>query len=178
MSQVPVIKSLEMNGRASALYREQAELGTATLHPIPVHGRIHNREVAAPGEPAFPVLFHGPGTRIAIKVKGRILFIDAAEIRAIQAEGNYVSLHHESGSYLLRESISVIAGKLKPFGFVRIHRSLLINASGVEEIQPCSTGEYVVRLKGGRRCTVTRTYKKNLKSLADVWIGADPFLAE
>jgi hypothetical protein len=32
---------------------------------------------------------------------------------AVQAEGNYVSLQRESDSYLLRESITLVAEKLK-----------------------------------------------------------------
>jgi two-component system, LytTR family, response regulator len=116
--------------------------------------------------------------RIAIKAKGRILFINPDDVVAVQAEGNYVLLMRGSGSYLLRESISVLAEKLKPYGFIRIHRSVLVNASHVEEIRPCVTGEYDLRLRGGREYTVTRTYKKNLKSLADFWIGRDKALAE
>ncbi len=116
--------------------------------------------------------------RIAIKAKGRILFLDPANIVAVQAEGNYVLLQHESGSYLLRESISTMAEKLKPYGFIRIHRSVLVNSSFVEEIEPCLTGEYGLRIRGGKQFTVTRTYKKNLKSLAEFWIGTETFLAE
>ena len=117
-------------------------------------------------------------TRIAIKTNGRILLIDPDDVVAIQAEGNYVLLQRASGSYLLRVSISEMAEKLKAYGFVRIHRSVLVNSSFVLEIQPCSTGEYVLRVKGGKEYTVTRTYKKNLKSLADFWIGTETFLAE
>jgi DNA-binding LytR/AlgR family response regulator len=116
--------------------------------------------------------------RIAIKAKGRILFISPGDVVAVQAEGNYVLLQRESGSYLLRESISELAEKLRPFGFVRIHRSVLVNASFVEEVRPYSTGEYGLRVKGGREYTVTRTYKKNLKSLAESWIGGGAFLAD
>jgi two-component system, LytTR family, response regulator len=116
--------------------------------------------------------------RIAIKAKGRILFINPGDVVAVQAEGNYVLLQRESGSYLLRESISELAEKLKPFGFIRIHRSVLVNTSFVEEIKPYSTGEYILRIKGGKEFTVTRTYKKNLKSLAEFWIGGGTFLAD
>ena len=116
--------------------------------------------------------------RIAIKAKGRIVFISPSDLLAVQAEGNYVLLQRESGSYLLRGSISEVAEKLKPYGFVRIHRSVLVNASFVEEIKPYPTGEYGLRLKGGKEYTVTRTYKKNLKSLAEFWIGGGAFLAE
>ena len=95
---------------------------------------------------------------------------------AVQAEGNYVLLQHTAGSYLLRESISVMEEKLKPYGFIRIHRSVLVNAAFVEEIQPWVTGEYALRVKGGKEYTVTRTYKKNLKGIAASWIGADSFI--
>jgi two-component system LytT family response regulator len=117
-------------------------------------------------------------SRIAIKAKGRILFINPGDVVAVQAEGNYVLLQRETGSYLLRESISVVAEKLKPYGFIRIHRSVLVNTSFVEEVKPYVTGEYGLRVKGGREYTVTRTYKKNLKSLTEFWIGGGAFLAE
>ena len=54
----------------------------------------------------------------------------------------------------------------------------LVNPSFVEEIRPYSTGEYGLRVKGGKEYTVTRTYKKNLKSLAEFWIGGGTFLAQ
>ena len=116
--------------------------------------------------------------RIAIKAKGRILFIDAADIIAVEAKGNYVLLLHTSSSHMLRESISTMEEKLSLHGFVRIHRSVLVNAAMVEEIHPMSTGEYVLRVRGGREFTVTRTYKKNLQLLAQLWIGMEGFAAE
>src|ERR1051326_6012221 len=70
--------------------------------------------------------------RIAVKAKGNILFLDLAEIVAVQAEGNYVSLRHRPNPYLLRESLSSMAEKLKPYGFIRIHRSVVVNVSAVE----------------------------------------------
>lgn len=109
--------------------------------------------------------------RIAFKTNGRILFLDLAEIVAVQAEGNYVSLRHRPNPYLLRESLSSMAEKLKPYGFIRIHRSVVVNISAVEEIQPLPTGEYRLCVKGGQQYVVTRTYKDNLRDLAQLWIG-------
>jgi len=116
--------------------------------------------------------------RIAIKAKGTILFIHAADLIAVQAKGNYVLLLHTSGSFMLRESISTIENKLNLHGFVRIHRSVLVNAALVEEIHPCPTGDYGLRVQGGREFTVTRTYKKNLQLLAQLWIGMEGFTTE
>jgi len=108
--------------------------------------------------------------RIAIKSKGRIVFINPGDVMAVEAEGNYVLLQQRSGSHMLRESISTVAEKLKAYGFVRIHRSILVNSAHVEEIEPCLTGEYALRIRGGKEYTVTRTYKKSLRSLAEFWI--------
>jgi LytTr DNA-binding domain len=44
-----------------------------------------------------------------------------------------------------------MAEKLKPYGFIRIHRSVVVNISAVEEIQPLPTGECRLRVKGGRK---------------------------
>ncbi len=115
-------------------------------------------------------------SKLGIRSNGRILFIDPQDVAVVQAEGNYVLLERENGSDLLRESISTVAEKLKPCGFVRIHRSLLVNSSFVHEIRPCATGEYILRLRNGKEYTVTRTFKKNLKALARLWIGTGTFL--
>jgi two-component system LytT family response regulator len=116
--------------------------------------------------------------KVAIKSKGRILFIDPAEISTVEAEGNCVLLQHRSGPYFLRETISVVSEKLAPYGFVRIHRSTLVNPAFVEEIHPWSIGGYILRIRGGKECTVTRSYKKNIKCLARSWIGMDGFPPE
>lgn len=115
---------------------------------------------------------------MAIKDKGRILFINPGDVVAVQAEGNYVSLQRESDSYLLRESISRVAEKLKPYGFIRIHRSALVNTTFVVEIKPYSTGKCGLRVKGGKEYAVTSAYKKNLKPLTEFRIGNGAFLAE
>jgi DNA-binding LytR/AlgR family response regulator len=113
--------------------------------------------------------------RIAFKAKDNILLLDLADIQAVQAEGNYVLLRHRHrpNSYLVRETLSSMAEKLRPYGFIRIHRSVIVNSSAVEEIRPLPTGEYRLREKGGREYLVTRTYKHNLRDLAQLWIGAE-----
>lgn len=121
--------------------------------------------------PQLQALTEQQFSKVGIKSNGRILFIDPRDVIVVRAEGNYVLLQRENGSDLLREPISMVAEKLKPYGFVRIHRSILVNAACVLEVRPCATGEYALRLRDGKEYTVTRTYKSNLKSLARFWIG-------
>jgi two-component system LytT family response regulator len=113
--------------------------------------------------------------KLAIKTKGRILLIDTAEVVSVRADGNYVLLERKNGSDILRESISAVAEKLKPFGFVRIHRSVLVNSAFVEELVPMFSGDYTLKIKGGREYMVSRSYKKNLAHMAELWIGAEAF---
>jgi two-component system LytT family response regulator len=111
--------------------------------------------------------------RIAFKAKGSILLLDLADIVAVQAEGNYVSLQHRPNPYLVHESLSSMAEKLKPYGFIRIHRSVVVNISAVEVIQPLPTGEYRLCVKGGKEYFVTRKHKHNLRDLAQLWVGSE-----
>jgi two-component system, LytTR family, response regulator len=119
-----------------------------------------------------------PTARIAIKVKSRVVFLDPADLITAEASGNYVLLHERSGSHLLRESISELAGKLQPYGFVRIHRSVLVNSAFVDAVEHSATGDSILRMKSGKEYNVTRTFKDNLKELAHFWIGPDAFRSE
>jgi len=115
-------------------------------------------------------------TRIALKDKGRVVFVDVSEITSVEANGNYVLLQGKTGSYVLRETMADIAEKLAPEGFIRIHRSVLINGSQVDSIQPGAGSEYILRTKSGKEYHVTRTYRGNLKGLAQLWISDEAFL--
>jgi DNA-binding LytR/AlgR family response regulator len=117
-------------------------------------------------------------SRIAIKARGRILFVDPTEIVSVQAKGNYVLVRRNGGTELLRESMATVAEKLRSYGFVRIHRSIIINTLFVEEIVNLSSGDNIVRVKGGLEFPVSRTYKGNLRSLTPLWIGTSGFRAE
>lgn len=151
---VRIKKALDVAFRGTA---EDRSAGLAETLPLP--GRFPQQQC----------------TKIAIKANGKIVFINPNDVIAVKAEGNYVSLQRTSDSYSLRESISVMAEILKPYGFIRIHRSVLVNSSFVEQIKSRPAGAYGLLAKGGKEYTVSRTYKNNLKSLATAWIGTDIF---
>jgi DNA-binding LytR/AlgR family response regulator len=159
---------------ASARGADHARAANPPRNPLTIAFRqaapAGNAAEAVPQVPLNPI-------RIAVKCGGKILFLNPAEIYAAHAQGNYVLLQQGRGSHLLREQISVVAEKLAAFGFIRIHRSVLVNAAHVETIEPLFTGEYLLRMRGGREYNVTRTFKKNLQLLAESWIGTDSFVA-
>jgi DNA-binding LytR/AlgR family response regulator len=115
----------------------------------------------------------GEIARIAIKAKGRILFVSPFDVIVAKAEGNYVALVHKSGAYLVRETMATTEQKLAPFGFVRIHRSILVNTTLVRDLRRDNTGTYVLRTIDGSDHPVGRAYKRNLKMIARSWLGVE-----
>ena len=109
--------------------------------------------------------------RIAIKANGRVLFVDPVDVVVAKAEGNYVALVHKSGCYLVRETMATAEEKLTPLGFVRIHRSILVNTTLVRDLRRDDTGTYVLRTADGGEHPVGRAYKGNLKVIARSWLG-------
>ena len=112
--------------------------------------------------------------RIAVKAKGRILFVDPIGVVVVKAQGNYVALVHKSGSYLVRETMAAAEEKLTPLGFVRIHRAILVNTNLVKDLRRDNTGTYVLRTTDGSEHPVGRAYKGNLKVIARSWLGVEP----
>ena len=115
----------------------------------------------------------GEVARIAIKAKGRVLFVDPIDVVAAKAQGNYVALVHKSGCYLVRETMATAEQKLAPLGFVRIHRSILVNTMLVKDLRRDKTGTYVLRTTDGSEHPVSRAYKGNLKAIAKSWLGVE-----
>ena len=115
----------------------------------------------------------GAIARIAIKAKGRVLFVNPLDVTVANAEGNYVALVHKSGTYLVRETMATTEQKLAPFGFVRIHRSILVNTTLVKDLRRDNTGTYVLRTIDGSDHPVGRAYKRNLKMIARSWLGVE-----
>lgn len=105
-----------------------------------------------------------PRDRLVIRSGGRVLFLRAADIDWIEAAGNYVRLHLAEKSYLFRETMTNMQARLEGHGFVRIHRSHLVNADRIRELQPWVNGEYAVLLHDGTRLTLSRGYRERLQS--------------
>ena len=108
--------------------------------------------------------------RLVVKSGGRLFFLRADEIDWVEAAGNYVRLHVGSTSYLLRETMNAIEGRLDPEKFFRIHRCRIVNMERIQELQPWLNGEYAVLLRTGTRLTLSRGYREKLQERLKVGV--------
>jgi two-component system LytT family response regulator len=105
--------------------------------------------------------------RVMVKKGGRVFFFKTAEIEWIEAYGNYVRLHFEKATYLLRETITNLETRLDPKKFARVHRSGLVNLERIREMQPVYGGRAKLGLASGANLTVSRRYYQKLSKLFD-----------
>jgi two-component system, LytTR family, response regulator len=103
--------------------------------------------------------------RIPVKAHGRVMIVNVAEIDWVESDGDYVSVHVGAKSWLLRETIAAAEARLALSGFVRIHRSTLVNISRVRELLPLSKGEFTVVLLDGTELKLSRNYRFALERL-------------
>ncbi len=103
--------------------------------------------------------------RIVVKSSGRVFFVKVDDIDWIEAEGNYVRLHMGAQSHLLRETMKGMESVLDAGQFIRIHRSTIVNADRIRELQPLFHGEYAVILRDGTRLVASRGPDNRLKKL-------------
>jgi two-component system LytT family response regulator len=101
--------------------------------------------------------------QLVFRDNGRLIFVDLDDIDWIGASANYVRLNAGAESYLVRESIGRLSGRLDPERFVRIHRSVIVNVRRIKELQSCNAGEYIAILKNGKKLPCSRGFRGELE---------------
>src|SRR5262245_52736288 len=103
--------------------------------------------------------------RIPIPQKGRFLFFNVRDLDWIEAEGNYLRLHGNGTSYLMRGNMTEMERKLDPAKFMSIHRSTIVNLQRIREVQPWFRGHHRVVMNSGQELKLSRYQKDKLRRL-------------
>lgn len=128
---------------------------------------------APTGEPA-PQPFPAParselprpeGTlRIPHEREGRTFFLDPATISVVRAEGHYTLIQRGTETLFCPWSISEAEERLAPAGFLRVHRSYLLNPARVTRFERLKdSGECSVEGADTLRIPVSRTRLATLR---------------
>ena len=88
--------------------------------------------------------------------------LDPKSIDYIEADGNYVTLRAGKVEYLSRDSIKRLSVQLAGLGFVRIARSLLVNAAAVLYAELAGHGTFALTLSSGLCLHSSAAYRDSI----------------
>jgi two-component system LytT family response regulator len=105
-------------------------------------------------------------TRVVVRDRGRVTFLDEDEIDWIESADYYVELHVGTHTYLHRESMAALEARLDSRRFVRIHRKAIVNIRCLREVRRDSGGGLVAVLTSGVCLPVARSHQAQVRRLA------------
>ncbi|WP_123388698.1 LytR/AlgR family response regulator transcription factor [Nocardioides aurantiacus] len=112
---------------------------------------------------AEPVAADPAEEQVAVERGGVTRFVAVSRIRHVEAEGDYARLHVDGESHLVRVPLSQLEQEWAAGGFVRIHRSRLVNTAYVEELHVDAGRCWVV--VDGADLQVSRRHTRELRDL-------------
>ena len=119
---------------------------------------LRQQQPAAPLAPAADTTFD-------IRDGAKLTRVRLSEILAVTSAGNYVEFALADGRRLLmRKALAALENDLESRGFVRTHRSWLVNAARVTALKPEGSGDYEISL-GSLDVPLSRRFKAALIKL-------------
>jgi DNA-binding LytR/AlgR family response regulator len=135
---------------SAALIRARARAKTALLEstrcdlPLAIPHSAHQ-------EADVPLVLVGERAR-------RLYPLDPRKVDCIQSADNYVRFWTGRTEYIARDTIKRLHPLLRPVGFIRIQRSLLLNISAIAYVQPTGRGVFLFELVSGERVRSSQAY--------------------
>jgi two-component system LytT family response regulator len=108
-----------------------------------------------------------PINRLVIRARGKVSFLKPSEIDWIEADGKHARLHAGRETHVVRHTLNRLEQRLASHGFVRVHRSAIVNVDRIKELEPWFHGEYVVILKDGTKLTSSAAHSQALHRIVD-----------
>jgi DNA-binding LytR/AlgR family response regulator len=160
--QEPAVEAFELKALDYLLKPVRPERLAESVHRI-VHEVLDSKAV----EPAVPA----PAEKspevgdevIPVELGGITRFIRLADIRYVEAHGDYARLHTATGSGLVRAALNGLEERWRSAGFVRIHRSHLVSLGHIDELR-LEDGHLSVNI-GGAVLPVSRRHARHLRQL-------------
>jgi two-component system LytT family response regulator len=102
---------------------------------------------------------------VILEVGGRVHLFRQSDIECVEADGNYLAFWVRGESYSVRGTLAELELQLAPPRFLRVRRSVLVNAAHVSTIKKWAHGEYLLELTSGRRVSTGRTFRHRLRGI-------------
>jgi hypothetical protein len=140
-------------------------IGIAVVRWLLQSSKSVRTERELPGErrmesPVEPVL--------DVPTRSGMLAVRASDIEYVKAAGNYVELITGDRTVLMRTTLQDLSAQLGAAGFVRVHRSLLVNPRHVVATRRGPRGRRLVALRNGAELPVGRQFGDNAAAFVTI----------
>ncbi len=89
--------------------------------------------------------------------------VQVRDIEWVDAAGDYLCIHAQGNTHILRATMREMESLLDPRLFQRVHRSTIVNLTRVKSLRAHMNGEYFLRLEGGQELKLSRTYRDKVE---------------
>ena len=93
------------------------------------------------------------------------VFLPITAIRWIDAAGDYMCIHTQSETHVVRITMKKLASQLDPKIFSRIHKSTLVNVNCIKSIKPLRNSESILELGDDVQLKVSRNYSATIQKI-------------
>jgi two-component system LytT family response regulator len=101
----------------------------------------------------------GGERKIAIRDRDAIKLVREDTIAWVDAAGDYMCVHAEGETHIMRCTMKNLLEMLDEKQFKRVHRSTIVNLNYIDRAQLLPKGEYMLHLENGERIKVSRNYR-------------------
>jgi two-component system LytT family response regulator len=104
-------------------------------------------------------------SRLVVKADGQLHFLNQADIRWVEGQGDFVKIHQRDRGLLVRMTLTKIEQMLDPELFVRIHKSTIVNLNRVRRVVPMHARSHGMELEDGTALAIGPSYRGVLEKL-------------
>jgi two-component system LytT family response regulator len=145
--------------RNALVQRERLmQLIAATRGAAAVDEQVMRELSAEAGQPQYPDI-------LPIRDDAGTVRLDVCKIDWVDAAGDYMCVHADGHTYVLRETMKALEAILDPRIFQRVHRSTIVNVRRVRRLRPHTNGEYFLTLEDGQEIKLSRSYRDRVDQL-------------
>ncbi len=156
--------------RAAARHREE-QLAGADKSPLlgAIEDITGDRASPLPAADDVRDALSGSGAerRIAIRDRDAIRLIREDTIAWVDAAGDYMCVHAEGETHIMRCTMKHLLDLLDEHVFKRVHRSTIVNLNFIETARVLPKGEFMLELENGEQVKVSRNYRAAIRDFLD-----------
>ncbi len=156
-----LLKPVEKEGLARALLRARRQLQAADAEQ-----RVGElQEVIRNLRSAFGSSANSFETEFWLRGSGGLVRVPIDTINCVSSEDDYVAIHSDNASHLMRGSLRQFQDRVEPGLFVRVHRRWLVRKTAIGAIRTPRLGTSEIVLNNGKCIPAGRVYLKQLRQI-------------